>query len=111
MQPSGRDLLAAGATAFTTGLAGCSASNGGGEESAGTATGTSTATAESGSNGSTDSTATAPSVGTAVAAEWNAVWTRLWDALALGIAGEIGTHQYCCIPHEAAGMVGTVTVE
>ncbi len=96
MQPSRRDLLATGAMALATGLAGC----GMGGESTATAATESSATAGDGtsSGGTSDgetpdsepSAATA-SVNAAVAAEWNAMRARLWDALALGLAGDTRT--------------------
>ncbi len=82
MPTSRRDLLAAsGALAATVGLAGCNVLGGSDGESG------------DGTDGGTPSTGTCegPSADVAVAAEWNAMRARVWDALALGVAGESGS--------------------
>jgi len=86
MQQSRRDLLAASATALATGLAGCNALGSGGAEDP---TETTSATGTSPADSSTPETG--GSAHTAVAAEWNAMRARLWDALSLGVAGDTGT--------------------
>ena len=86
MEPSRRDLLAASATALATGFAGCNAlGSGNPEESSGTPSETPASPAGS------SSAETSGSVHIAVAAEWNAIRARLWDALSVGIAGDAGT--------------------
>ena len=91
MRRSRREILTGG-TALVTGLglAGCSGLLGNGQETtdnSGTAgdTGTGTPAAANASGGTTTTSLGAE---TAVAAEWNAMRARLWDALALGVAGE-----------------------
>ncbi|MFA1609860.1 DUF5059 domain-containing protein [Halobellus rubicundus] len=87
MAPRRRDLLSAGAAALATfGLAGCNSreTNGAGTEAA----------SETGSADATSTSASSPAGITAhaaVAAEWNAYRARVWDALALGVAGEPGS--------------------
>ncbi|WP_200531102.1 DUF5059 domain-containing protein [Halorubrum sp. LN27] len=66
-----RHLLATAGVALGTGLAGCNASQGDG----------------AGEEPSSTATSTPPTADSAVAAEWNAMRARLWDALALGRAG------------------------
>jgi len=93
MRHSRREVLTGG-TALVTGLglAGCSGLLGDGQgatDGEETTDGTETTTpSESGA----DAGSTTASVGveTAVAAEWNAMRARVWDALALGVAGESG---------------------
>lgn len=117
MRARRRDLLAASAALFaTTGLSGCRARAPDGP-----------ADGEPGGPATEN-----PEVAPAVAAEWSASRARAWDALALGLAGdpgdgariaedtfsrfegaggEYGAHEYYCVPHEAAGMVGVAVVE
>ncbi|RLM53295.1 DUF5059 domain-containing protein [Halobellus sp. Atlit-31R] len=84
MAPKRRDLLTASAAMLTAGLAGCSGLQNGTETEAETQGATETAS---------DSSSESPGVTTnaAVAAEWNAYRARVWDALALGVAGEPGS--------------------
>ncbi|QLH84493.1 DUF5059 domain-containing protein [Halosimplex pelagicum] len=72
-----RDVLATGAALATLGLAGCNGNSDSDE------TGASTGTASGDGDGSA-------SVDAAVAAEWNAMRARVWDAFALGCAREYG---------------------
>ncbi|WP_324664530.1 DUF5059 domain-containing protein [Haloarcula sediminis] len=81
MRPTRRKLLTATGAALTGALAGCS---GGDEES--TATGTETPTGGQPQGGASMSA----SVETAVAAEWNAMRARIWDAHDAGLAGATG---------------------
>lgn len=89
-----RNLLAASGTAIATSLAGCSGTGGNGtDDVADESTDTSSTTDSTGSDESTEmseSTGANASVDAAVAAEWNATRARLWDALALGVAGDTG---------------------
>ena len=105
MPPTRRKLLAVGGAGLLAGLAGWSTRSDRSEGEPG--------------DGAGDA---GQPVDAAVAAEWNAMRARLWDALGLGLAGETdagaavaeqttGTHEYFCIPHEQAGMVGEVVVE
>ncbi|TMT81572.1 DUF5059 domain-containing protein [Haloterrigena sp. H1] len=77
MRPSRRDLLAASTAAIAAGLAGCSASGEGDDD-----------TATQAASQGTDEAETTASVNAAVSAEWNAMRARLWDALSLGVADE-----------------------
>jgi plastocyanin len=86
MDPSRRDLLALGGTALATGLAGCGSSSGSSESTA-----TETETSADGDGDPSDAASATASVDAAVAAEWNAMRARLWDAFALGVAGDTGT--------------------
>ncbi|WP_128905482.1 DUF5059 domain-containing protein [Halorubrum amylolyticum] len=80
VQPSRRDLLATGAAALAGGFAGCNTrADESNEEPEPT---------ESRAEQTGQPTA---SVDAAVAAEWNAIRARLWDALSAGVAGESGT--------------------
>jgi plastocyanin len=97
MRPSRRDLLATSAATIAAGLAGCNTTAGGGTteppeptETDGS-TPTSTPAGEPSSteaDESADANSSVPSANVAVAAEWNAMRARLWDALALGLADE-----------------------
>jgi len=85
MAPRRRDLLSASAALLTAGLAGCSGlqtGNDGTEAETESAAGASTETSASAGTATTN---------TAVAAEWSAYRARVWDALALGVAGEPGS--------------------
>ena len=84
MAPRRRDLLSASAAMLTAGLAGCSGLQGSDETAAETQSAAETTTETSASAG----TAT---TNTAVAAEWSAYRARVWDALALGVAGGPGS--------------------
>ena len=84
MDSSRRNLLAAGGAALVTGLAGCGSSTGSSESTA-------TETSAGADADSSDTASGTASVDAAVAAEWNAMRARLWDALALGVAGDTGT--------------------
>jgi plastocyanin len=88
MRPSRRDLLAASAAALATGVAGCNGRSEGGTDDEPGATESSATTTPSSADGGAEQGATAE---TAVAAEWNAMRARLWDALAVGRAGDTGT--------------------
>jgi len=72
-----RDLLSSSAVLAAVGLAGCNAL--GDSTDTGNETESGGASAPRGADVTTD---------TAVAAEWNAMRARLWDALALGVAGD-----------------------
>ncbi|WP_277542990.1 DUF5059 domain-containing protein [Haloarcula laminariae] len=80
MRPTRRKLLTAAGAALTGAVAGCSS---GDEET--TATGTATGTPTGGQT--QDGASMSASVETAVAAEWNAMRARIWDAHAAGLAG------------------------
>jgi len=90
MNSSRRGVLATGAAALATGLAGCNTTGGAetGEPTETTAE-TSSPSADASSDGATGTRAA--SVDAAVAAEWNAMRARVRDALALGLAGDTGT--------------------
>jgi len=98
MQQRRRDVLATGAALATVGLAGCSDLSGDGGDDATTATAADAETEDgSGSDdekltetpdGSPEEAAEAVSADVAVAAEWNAMRARVWDALSLGLADE-----------------------
>ena len=79
MRPTRRKLLTAAGVALSGAVAGCS--SGDEEQSTGTATGTSSTDPNGGQ------ASTSVSVETAVAAEWNAMLARVWDAQAAGLAG------------------------
>ena len=84
-----RDLLAVGAAALAAGVAGCNGrTERGTDAETGTAESTGTTTASTAAGGGT---APRSRVGTAVAAEWNAMRARLRDAHAAGLAGDTGT--------------------
>ncbi|MFC7142045.1 DUF5059 domain-containing protein [Halosimplex aquaticum] len=99
MERSRREVLSAGATLFATvGVAGCNGLGGGTDdaeadtETGGTATDSdeSTSTANGETAGDSGGTSQTAPVDAAVAAEWNAMRARVWDAAALGLAGESG---------------------
>ncbi|WP_123538695.1 DUF5059 domain-containing protein [Halosimplex salinum] len=92
MERSRRDVLAAGASIFATaGIAGCNGLSGSDGTDTRDATGSGGtgdgASSESGTQGS-DGSSAAVTADVAVAAEWNAMRARVWDALSLGLAGE-----------------------
>jgi hypothetical protein len=91
MRRSRRELLAAGAAAVATGLAGCTAF---GDEDTEEPTDTNPEATASDGDGtpsdSSESADTTASVNAAVAAEWNAMRARLRDALSLGLAADTG---------------------
>jgi plastocyanin len=95
MRPSRRDLLATSVVAVAAGLAGCNTTTGGGAtgspEPTETDESTPTSTPAEETSAGADAAPSAPSADVAVAAEWNAMRARLWDALALGLADEAGT--------------------
>ena len=79
MHTSRRELLTAGAGALAAvGLAGCGASPTGSDGRGG----------DEGAEGGGESVSGTEPANVAVAAEWNAIRARAWDALALGVAGE-----------------------
>jgi plastocyanin len=86
MRPTRRDLLATSAAALATGIAGC-----GGRDGSGSGEETAASTDTTSSTPSTDGAGPEVTVGPAVAAEWNAMRARLWDAVAGGTAGDTGT--------------------
>jgi plastocyanin len=78
-----RDLLAGGAAALATGLAGCSS-----DENSGDGNETSPDTGGPGDDSNAVAGRAAGTPSTAVATEWNAYRARLWDAHAMGVAGD-----------------------
>ncbi|WP_459194742.1 DUF5059 domain-containing protein [Halosimplex sp. J119] len=95
MERSRREVLTAGATLFATvGVAGCNGTDGNDAETESGETGDGgdgAAAATSGDTPATDQeTGGAASVDAAVAAEWNAMRARVWDAAVLGFADEAG---------------------
>ncbi len=87
MRPTRRDMLAGGAALLgTTSLAGCNGLLGDG--SADAADGSTQAAATTDDGSSSQGQTLGP--GVAVAAEWNAMRARVWDAVSLGLAGAPG---------------------
>ncbi|ELZ26937.1 blue copper domain protein [Halosimplex carlsbadense 2-9-1] len=92
MQQRRRDVLATGAALATLGLAGCDGLSGGDETDAPAETESDgenefDEAAGEGDSPTDDSDGSGGSVDVAVAAEWNAMRARVWDAQALGLAG------------------------
>jgi len=87
MRPTRRKLLTAAGVALSSAVAGCS----NGDDGTGTATGTGTPTTTVDGNQRSDESGDGATVETAVAAEWNAMRARLWDAVSVGAAGETDT--------------------
>jgi plastocyanin len=88
MRPTRRDLLAFGAAGLATGLAGCSGESGGAAgEPGGSDSGSASGGADDSESGDAGGLA---ATDVAVAAEWNAMRARAWDALALGVGGQAG---------------------
>jgi len=84
-----RDVLATGAALATLGVAGCNGLSGGDETEtdAGAGTDADGTGDPSGGGGSDSGRGTGATVDAAVAAEWNAMRARVWDAFALGTGG------------------------
>ena len=83
MRPTRRKLLTAAGVALTGAVAGCSTGNG--EQRTQTGTGTPSSSDEA--QAEVDDGPMTASAETAVAAEWNAMRARIWDAHAAGRAG------------------------